>query len=307
MPRRRVKSQVKANLDLWLNDLFLRDGFYDTVSVGETDIYSRDISQLQARPDPSYADNRVFVSAFKNWVHESGITPSYSITPPIIASGVTVDGTFYPKNSYDPGYDAAYAHSIDYVNGRVIFNNAIPTPTSIQAEFSYKHIWVDFADRFENEQDELLMESMYKDNPTQTGVIVYPLNNSIPVPAMMISFRSRQQEPYELGAPSNVANFQVSLHVWARNSADSDMIEDLLSSNERAVLLGIDFNSAPMPLTRRNDKNPSFTSYSSYASVTSPHFFRRIYIDDISQTTLDSFYNVERIRLDLDIKVYPNF
>ena len=65
MPRLRAKAQVKQNLDLYLNDLFLRDGFFTTVNVGEADIYGRDLSLLTSvTADPSFADGRVWQSAF---------------------------------------------------------------------------------------------------------------------------------------------------------------------------------------------------------------------------------------------------
>lgn len=307
MPRRRVKSQVKYNLDLWLNNLFIKDGFYSNVSTGEADIYGRDISILAPVSDPSYADNKVYQSAFKNWVHESGITSDYAIESPILASGVTVDGVFYPKDPLAPGYNAAYGHKIDYPNGRIIFNNPVIPTTSIQGEFGYKSIYVDFADRFENEQDELAFETMYKDNPMQTGVSIYPSPLTIPLPAIMIDLTSRKNESYEIGSSKNVAVINGTFILWTRDSADKDLIEDLILSDERYVLLGIDFNQAPMPLDRRGDKNPAFTNYDTLAQLNSGAFYRRIYVDEISQTNSTAAYNIERSRLDFTIRVYPNF
>jgi hypothetical protein len=307
MPRRRVKSQTKANVLLWLNNLLIKDGYYSNVSAGETDIYGRDVSSLISVSDASYSDNRVYQSAFKNWVHESGVTADYAIDAPLLASGVTVDGVFYPKDPLAPGYNASFGHKIDYVNGRIIFNSPIIPTTSIQAEFAYKSIYVDFADRFENEQDELAFETMYKDNPMQTGVLVYPSPHTIPLPSLMIDFSTRSQEAYELGSASNVALMQGSFISWTRDSADKDLLEDLIVQQEHTVLLGIDFNKAPMPLDSRNDKNPAFTNYDDFARLDSGVFFKRIYIDEISQRNSIPVYNIERSRLDFTIRVYPNF
>ncbi len=307
MPVRRVKSQVRANIDLWLNNLFLRDGFYTTIASGQADIYGRDNSALTSVPDPDFPDNSVFQSAFKNWVHESGLIPDHSITPPIVASGVVVDGIFYPRDPLAPGFNASFVHNIDYVNGRILFSSPVGSSSAVQAAFSYKHMWVDYSDRFENEQDEFYIETAFKDNPMQTGVVTYPRRDSVPMPAIMIDFLSREQDPYELGSASNVAVFRGTFHLWARNNADKDLVEDLLSQQEHTVLAGIDFNSAPMPLDRFNDKNPAFTSYEDFADINGPHFFKRIYIDEISQKNSSPFYNIERGRLDFLIRVYPNF
>jgi hypothetical protein len=308
MPQLRAKSQLKANLDLWLNNLLLRDGYYNTVSNGELDVYSRDISQLSAQSSPDYPDNMVYQSAFKNWVHESGISAAYAgISPPIVSSGVVVNGTFYPKDPSAPGYNAAFAHAIDYPNGRVIFSSPISPASTVRGVFSYKEVAVDFGDTFENEQKEFYFETAYKDNPYQTGVMIYPQENSRTLPLIVIDITSRNNEGYELGSASNVAEFRGSFHVWARDIASLDMIEDLIMQNEREVLIGINFNTAPMPIQYNGDKNPSFTTYSQYATLTSPYLFKRIYIDELNTVKIPPYYNIERVRIDFLARIYPNF
>lgn len=307
MPRLLAKSQVKANLDLWLNDILLTEGMYQTVTSGETDVYGRDISLLNNTSDGSFADNRVWQSAFREWVHESGITHSYGAASPIIASGVTVNGTFYPKDPLASGYNAAFGHVIDFKNGRVIFNSPIASNSVVQGQFSYKEVTVDSASSYENEQQEFYIETAYKDNPYQTGVIVYPQKNSRTLPLLLIDITERNNEAYELGAPTNVARFNCVLHLWSRDDYMRDTIEDIFTSRERSVLLGVDFNSAPFPLVYLNDKNPSYTSYSQLAQTTSPYFWRRIYIDKISARRVQPYNNIERTQFDLIIRVYPNF
>lgn len=307
MPRLMAKSLVKANLELWLNDIFLKEGMYQNVSTSETDIYNRDISVLVSTSDESFVDGRVWQSAFKEWVHESGITPIYSVAAPIVASGVTVNSIFYPKDSGAIGYNPLFAHAIDYRNGRIIFDSPISTSSIVQGNFAYKEITVDQADVYENEQKEFYMETAYKDNPYQTGVIIYPEANSRTLPMVLIDIVDRTSEPYELGAPANIAKFNTTLIVWSRDSYIRDTIEGMLSSRERSVLLGINFNNAPDPLTYLNDKNPSFTNYDNFAQVTGVYFWRRIYIDDISARRIAPYYNIERTQVDLQIRVYPNF
>lgn len=308
MPRLMVKSQVKQNLDLWLNDLFLKQGFFTDVSTGETDIYSRDISQLSSVDDPSFPDNTVWQSAFKQWVHESGLVPDFgNITSPIIASGVTVDGTFYPTDPSAPGYNAAYAHNIDFPNGRVIFSGPVSSTSVVQAEFSYKEITVDFASTFENESKDFFIETAYKDHPHQTGVIVYPEDNARTLPMVLIDVTSMEREAYELGAASTIANIQGSFIVWARDEFMRDQIEELLSDKEHTVLFGINFNTAPFPLTYIGDKNPNYTNYEDFARATSPYFYRRLYLDEISTRRLQPYYNIERVQVSFTIRVYPIF
>ena len=44
----RNKSLVKQNIELWLNDLFLRDGLYRNITTSDVDFYGNDISKMIA-------------------------------------------------------------------------------------------------------------------------------------------------------------------------------------------------------------------------------------------------------------------
>ena len=50
-------------------------------------------------------------------------------------SGVYVDDTFYASDT-----TGDYAHTVDYFNGRVVFDSPIPTGSKVQVEHSYKYI-----------------------------------------------------------------------------------------------------------------------------------------------------------------------
>jgi hypothetical protein len=308
MPFLRKKALIKSNVELWLNDLFLRDGLYTNVSTGETNFYLDDISLLIPVSDEDFADDRVFQSAFKNWVHESGIVVVQSGIPAtIIASGVTVNGTFYPQLSGDPGFNAAFAHIIDYPNGRVIFDLPQVGSPIVQAQFSYKTVAVEFANEFNNEKRPLLIETKHKDNPRATGVDIYPTKESRTLPAVFIDLLDRQTNPYELGTRDGITDFFGVFHLWARDSYQLDLIEDILGDEHRQTLLGIDFNTAPFPLLAFGNKNPAFTSYGDLAKTNGAHFWRRIYVEETRPRKDTPLYEIERGRIDFNIRVYPNF
>lgn len=308
MSRQRVTTIVKSNLDLWLNDLFLRDGLFHTITVGETDIYGRDLSELIPISDEDFADGCVWQSHFKSWVHESGITPTDSdIAPPLLPSGVVIGGTFYAQDSTSPDYNASLAHHFDFPNGRIIFDSPVPTDSGVKAAFSYKDISIDFSNSYENETKDLFIETAYKDNPYQTGVLSYPDKNQRVLPMVLIGIQGRQNDAYELGSASNVAVLNGTFQIFTREPYIKDIIEDLICSQEHTVLLGIDFNTAPQPLDYYGDKNPAFTNYSSLANEWGEHFYKRIYIDELNQVFIPPVVNIERSRINFTIRVYPNF
>ena len=306
MPTLREKSLLKSNLEFWLNNELLKDGFYTTINNGDVNSYGENLSILQADEDESYPSLTVWQSAFKEWVYESGIAPTQNIAPPIIASGVYVNGTFYPRHSYMPGYNASFAHNIDYRNGRIIFASPRSSSDIVSATFSYKTVSIEFMDAFENENNPLLIETGYKDNPYQSGILNFPSRDSRVLPLIVIDIGDRTSTGYELGWKSLTYDFKGSFNIWSRDAHIKDMLEDLLASKERDVILATNFNSAPFPLDYMGDKNLAYTSYASYASMWNNFFWHRIYLEDISVRREIPSYNVERSRVDFTAKIYTN-
>lgn len=311
MAIQRAKPLIKANIKLYLEDLFLRNGFYRNIFVGQTDFYLNDISRLMPgdvvypEPDPeSFIANRVWQSPFKNWVHEDNIPSSESgIAPPTVCSGVTVNGTFYPQATTS----GSFAHSIDFPNGRIIFDTPLAGTPTVQADFSYKTVLVDGADIFENERQPVLIETAYKDNPRATGVDIYPSPDSRTLPAVFIDFLGRGNSGYELGTRTPVKDYFGVFHIWARDEYMRDLIEDIIADEFREVLLGINFNTAPDPLLAGGVKNPAFPGYGVLANQWGPHFWRRIYLEEINPKKDTPLFEVERSRVDFTLRVYPNF
>jgi len=289
-----------------MNDRLLSYGLYSNVAVNESDFYGNDISYCNpVIGHPTYSDGSVFQSAFKNWVYESGITLFESgVAAPIVASGVVVGGTFYDQATTT----GTFQHFIDYPNGTVIFNSPLGGTPIVQAAFSYKAVTVKMANSLDNENMELLIETALKDNPPQTGVVVYPQQNrQNTLPAIWIDFLARKSLPYELGTKDPIKEFTGFFHVWTRGDMMQDIIEDILADSQREVLIGIDFNSAPHPLLSRGRINPAWTTYADMADIYGSYFWRKIYLDTADQKQDKSLYEIERSRILFNIKAYPNF
>lgn len=298
------KSLLESNLQFWLENKLLTEGLYRNINTGQTDFYGRDLSRLVPVPaDEGYLDGQVWQSAFKNWVYESGITPTQSgLVEPTVASGVTVNSTFYAESA-----SGAFAHHIDFPNGRIIFDTPISTLSNVQATFAYKMVTVDFAERFNNEKMDLLIQTSLKDNPPQTGVQDYPSKDNRTLPAIWIDVSRRENDGYELGSKSLVSDFFGVFHVWANDRWLRNVVEDIVNAAHRDVLLGIDFNDAPFPLLSKGRRNPAWTTYSDYARVHSPYFWRRIYLDEIGSRKDKPLFEIERTRVTFQARIFPNF
>lgn len=105
-------------------------GGYFNVSRGDTAPYGGDPTTLRPYKHPSLGIGKVWEGARKDWAYETGLSQD---TQPIRPTGVWVNGTFYPSNT-----TGAYAHSINYVDGQVIFASAIPKTSIVQVEHSHR-------------------------------------------------------------------------------------------------------------------------------------------------------------------------
>jgi hypothetical protein len=301
----RRKTLLKSNLEYWLNDKLLREGLYRNISIGDADVYSMDMSKLvPISDDEDFKDGQVWQSAFKNWVYESGIPSSVSgVAPPTVASGISVNGTFYPEATTS----GAFAHFIDFPNGRVVFLSPILTSSLVQGDFAHKEVTVDFAERFDNERMDLLTETAIKDNPQQTGVVTYPSKEQRTLPAIWIDFLDRENDGYELGSKSLVSDFNGVFHVWGRDGFLRDVVEDIVNDTHRDVILGIDFNTAPFPLLSKGRRNPAYPGYAELARIHSPHFWRRIYMEETNPRKDKPLFEIERTQVRFRVRIFPNF
>jgi hypothetical protein len=298
------KPLIKSNLHYWMEDKLVRAGWYDNVTVGETNFYGHDISRfIPITDDPDFIDGRVWQSAFKNWVYASGIPAAFSgVAAPFVASGVVVDGTFYSEAA-----TGIYAHQLDFENGRVIFDNVIAGSPVVQGAFSYQLVSVRMADELDNENQPVLLESFYKDNPAQTGVATYPSAANRTLPAIFIDVRDRKNSPYELGTRNSVKDYFVVCHLYNRNPLYQDRLEDFLANFHHETILGINFSTAPFPLGAFGERDLTFTGYSTLASLYSGYFWRRIYLEEVEIKKVAGLFNIQRSQAHMRVRIYPNF
>ena len=140
-----LNNDIQDGLVEYFDWALLEKGNYFNVTSGELSPNGQDYSRLRLSSSDQYDDGQVWEGFRKNWVWQSGV--SYSPAPIVGTnnvkpgiSGVYVDGAFKPST-----ITGTYAHYVDYFDGRVVFDTAIPTGSVVQAEFSYKWINVLFA------------------------------------------------------------------------------------------------------------------------------------------------------------------
>lgn len=238
-----IGNEIQDNLIEFLDWALLEKGNYQNVTLGELSPRSKDYSKLKVSSNPNFPSGLAWEGFRKNWVWQSGI--SYN-PPPIVGnnnaipgiSGIYVNNTFYPSSS-----SGTYAHKVDYYNGRVIFNNPIPTSSTVQVEYSYKYINVIYANSLP-----WLQEIQYRtaDVPTSfalnnKGEFNIPAENRIQLPAIAVEIVPRRTfKGYQLGGGQYI-NTDVLFHCLAEDEFTRNKLVDIVSlQNDKTIRL---FNS----------------------------------------------------------------
>lgn len=307
-------TNLLINLKLLLDMTFLKDGFFRNVSLGDT-VRGTDVSQLvRDTSSDSYFEGlsgvQTWQSPYKNWVYESGITmndaPFISgMTPPIVASGVYINGTFFASSvSGVPFY-------IDFENGRVIFSNSIPENSVVKAEYSYRMFRVDASNSYALSDVEYHAQTELKDNPFSNGNELYPSGgyNVGTMPAVFLELGEDDRQAYELGNRSAIVSRPVYCHVYTYSPIERDSAMDLIASRWRIQMPMVDFNYAPLPLSGvYATLSPDYIPYQTLLTnvkfnglnVISKHY----YIENARSRPIERLYRLHRGVVQLDVEIY---
>jgi hypothetical protein len=255
-----LTSQLESNLKTYLDWGLLGVGSFSNVSIPTSGSYGGTFDKLRLVDDPSYTQGQVWEGARKDWVWETGV--DYA-TQPNNLSGIHVDGVFYGTG------DATYGHHYNYPLGRVVFDNAIPTTSNVQLDYSYRNVQVYIADQAPW-WDEIQYDSFRVDDPTLynagSGNWQILANNRVQLPAVVIEAVPRRTlRPYELGSLGNYVYQDVLFHIlsesrWWRNqlidviSLEKDRTIKLYDNNQVADATGY-------PLDYRGMRNSSPLMY----------------------------------------------
>lgn len=229
-------DQLKSNLVQFFNWATLEaGGFSNATRITSTPYASP--AQLRPADDPNFTDGRVWEGSRHDWVWESGLEYTYQ---PIQISGVYVNNTFYSS-----GTTGAYAHKIDYPNGRVIFDNSVSVTGTVEVNHSYRYFTFYTSDTpwFK----EVLFNSYRTDDAQflqrSSGVWDVLSQNRIQLPAVIVETVPRRElRPYQIGGGQWVTQ-DVLFHILSENTWDRDKLIDIITYQKDRTLLSFDKNA----------------------------------------------------------------
>lgn len=228
-----ISNILKTNLISFFDWGFINAGGFFNVRLSDTTAYGGDRSQLTRFDSPYYTDGQVWQSFTDPWVWQSGLETS---TQPIKVSGVYVDNTFYPLNTV-----GSFAHTIDYVRGRVIFDSAISTGSTVEVEYSYP--WIKVIDA---KNVPLLRETQFRHNRIDEGFSNVGsgewdtfAETRLQLPTVAVSTSTRDYQPYQLGL-GQWANTDVLFHVFGEDGDSVEHIADQISFQSQKTIFLFD-------------------------------------------------------------------
>lgn len=258
---------LAASYIMFLDWGLLNVGAFTNVKLNDSNINLADRSKLRLSNDPQYTIGQVWETARSNLVWESGVA---SATQPIQISGVYVNNTFYPLSTV-----GAFKHHIEYTTGRVVFDTAIATTSTVKLEHAFKQINVLEAKDCTVLRDlQFRTFDPYNNNYTQSASGDYSKNpnNRVQLPLIGVETTPKiMYQPYELGNFVNRVHTDMIFHVLAENDSDVKKLVNILSLQKESTtfILNMDAiaKSGMFPLSYNGSLNPNPKTYPNLVAV----------------------------------------
>jgi hypothetical protein len=238
-----LNNELQDNIVEFLDWALLEKGNYMNVHLGELSPDGQDYSKLKISSNPNFTSGKAWEGFRKNWVWQSGV--SYN-PPPTVGSNNTkpgISGVYVNNTFYSSTTTGTYAHHVDYYNGRIIFDNPIPTGSKVQAEYSYKYINILYANALpwlsEIQKNSLDLDSSF--NVINKGKYDLPAEARVQLPAIAVEIVPRRVlRGYQLGGGQWV-DTDIIFHCLAEDEYTRNKLVDIISlQNEKTILT---FNS----------------------------------------------------------------
>jgi len=272
-----LTDQLLQNLKFFVDWNLLNNGAYGIYEYDSESYYSDDESRLHTVPDERYGPGYVWEGVGHEWCWESGVSLGSGAVDPFRVSGVYVDGTFHPKEE-----TGIYAHHIDYLNGRIIFDEPKSLQSDIRVEYSRRSVHVGFADDIEfrtlmlNAVEEFLTDSLPSGTTSR--------EHQVWLPSIFIEETTGEQRGLQLGG-GQIKTRYITFHIFADNPQDRNLLKDWLDYQSRSTFWMADLNNITFPFDEYGDIVPGVTNW---VQMVSAHPWKKLRVMDSKPITINS-------------------
>jgi hypothetical protein len=288
-----LTDQLLYNTKWFLDWGLLNRGAYSIYKYDSESYYDDDEAQLHVVPDERYEEGRVWEGAGREWVWESGVSLGSGAIDPFRVSGVYIDGTFYSIDGV-----GINRHHVDYLNGRIIFDEPKNEDVDIRAEYTRRSVHVGFADDPEfrvmmlNAVENFLTDSLPSGTTSR--------EHQIWLPSIFIEVKTGKQRGLQLGG-GQIKTRYVTFHIFADTSSDRNLLMDWLDYQSRTAFWMADLNNITFPFDEYGDIVSGITNWPNMVS-TYP-WKRLIFIDSVSETINSLNSQLFRARVTWEIEI----
>lgn len=288
-----LTDQLLYNLKFFIDWNLLNKGAYGIYEYNSESWYDDDESKLHLVPDERYEEGRVWEGIGRSWVWESGVFLSSGAINPFRVSGVYIDGNFYPTDSV-----GINRHHVDYLNGRIIFDEPKNADDDIRAEYTRRSVHVGFADDLEfrtlmlNAVEEFLTDSSPSSTPSR--------EHQTWLPSIFIEIGTGKQRGLQLGG-GQIKTRYITFHIFADNPQDRNLLMDWLDYQSRSTFWMADLNNITFPFDEYGDIVSGVTNW---VNMVATHPWKKLRVIDSTSTTINSLNSqVFRARVIYEVEI----
>jgi len=274
-----LTDQLLYNLKWFLDWNLLLRGAYGIYERGDISWGDETEAELHVVDDARYPSGSIWEGAGREWVWESGATLAGSGTVnPFRPSGVWIDGDFYPTATST----GTYAHHIDYLNGRVVFDEPRGDYELVQAEYTRRSVHVGFADEPDfrllmlNAVDAFITDSSASSEPSR--------EHQLWLPSIFIEVKDGTQRGQQLGGGQIKTRF-VTFHIFADNPQDRNLLMDWLDYQSRTTFWLADLNQITFPFDQYGDIVAGVTNW---VDMQAAYPWKKMRVVDSTPSTINS-------------------
>jgi hypothetical protein len=259
---------IRDNLIVFLDWGLLNTGAYFNVTIPTSGAYGGSRHVLRPISDPRYTDGQVWQAYRQNWVWESGISPG----SPINISGVFIGDSFDPIESGN--------YIINYPEGKIVFNTAISTASTVQLEYSHKWIKIIAAKDIPWFQ-EVSINSFRVDSNNfvvGSGLRTQLAQSQIELPVVAIeTLDNKDYTGYQLGG-GHWAFTDIVFRIISEDDTSSYRLADVLSNQEDSTIFlfdtGLMARQDAFPLKHDGSKSSNPKTYPDLVELSGNGGFR---------------------------------
>lgn len=288
-----LTDQLQYNLKWFLDWGLLNRGAYGIYKYDSESWYDEDESKLHLVPDGRYVAGSVWEGAGREWVWESGVSLGGGYIDPFRVSGVYIEGNFYPISSV-----GINRHHVDYLNGRIIFDEPKNASDDIRAEYTRRSVHVGFADDSEframmlDAVEEFLTDSLPSGTTSR--------EHQIWLPSIFIEAVNGEQRGLQLGG-GQIKTRYITFHIFADNPQDRNLLKDWLDYQSRTTFWMADLNTITFPFDEYGDIVAGMTNWVNMATADP---WKKLRVIDSKSATINSLNSqLFRARVTWEIEV----